>query len=87
MASNSTAPLKVDAETDALISHGAHFLHLTKKDLVAQAVRDFVEAQRTEIEKGVREAAALLDGSHVAKVALLSGLSKDEIEELGGVRS
>lgn len=33
------APLKVDPETDELISQGAHFLGMTKKDLVAEAVR------------------------------------------------
>ena len=79
------APLKVDAETNALIDHGAHFLGMTKKDLVANAVRAYLAARSDEIERGVREAAALLDGSHRAKVALLSGLSSAEIEELGGV--
>ncbi len=79
------APLKVDAETNALIDHGAHFLCMTKKDLVAEAVRAYLAARQDEIERGVREAAALLDGSHVSKVALLSGLSPAEIEELGGL--
>ncbi len=79
------APLKVDAETNALIDHGAHFLRMTKKDLVAEAVRAYLAARREEIERRVREAAALLDGSHVSKVALLSGLSLAEIEELGGL--
>ena len=30
------APLKVDPETNALIDHGAHFLGMTKKDLVVR---------------------------------------------------
>jgi hypothetical protein len=78
------APLKVDAETNALIDHGAHFLGMTKKDLVAEAVRAYLAAHRAELERGVREAATLLDGSHRAKVALLSGLSPAEIDKLGG---
>lgn len=78
-------PLKVDAETNALIDHGAHVLGMTKKDLVATAVRAYVAARKDEIEGGMHEAAAALDGSHIAKVALLSGLSPAKIEELGGV--
>jgi hypothetical protein len=34
------APLQVDPAVDELISQGAHFLGLTKKDLVAEAVKD-----------------------------------------------
>jgi hypothetical protein len=79
------APLKVDAETNALIDHGAHFLGMTKKDLVADAVRLYVAAHKEEIERGVRDAAAMLDGTHRSKVALLSGLSPAEIDELGGL--
>lgn len=81
------SPLKVDADTDALITQGARFLGMTKKDLVAEAVRDYLTTRRTDIEHGVREAAALLDGSHRSKVALLSGLSAKEIDELGGLSS
>lgn len=33
------APLKVDPATDELISQAAHFLDMSKKDLVAEAVR------------------------------------------------
>jgi hypothetical protein len=79
------APLKVDAETNALIDHGAHFLGMTKKDLVAAAVRVYIASRKDEIEQSVREAARLLDGSRVAKVALLSGLTVGEIDELGGI--
>ena len=31
------APVKVDVETDALISHAAHFLDKSKKDVVDAA--------------------------------------------------
>lgn len=79
------APFKVDADTDALITQGAHFLGMTKKDLVAEAVRDYLTARRADIERSVRDAVVLLDGSHRSKVSLLSGLSAAEIDELGGL--
>jgi hypothetical protein len=79
------APLKVDAETNALIDHGAHFLGMTKKDLVAAAVRVYIASRKDDIERSVHEAAQLLDGSRAAKVSLLSGLNVGEIDELGGL--
>jgi hypothetical protein len=79
------SPIKVDDETDALATHGAHFLGVTKKEFVAQAVRFYAVAKQAEIEKGAREALAVLDGSREAAVALLSGLSSEQIEELGGL--
>ena len=79
-----TAPLKIDDETDRLATHGAHFLGMTKKQYVAEAVRAYTEARRVEIEKGARDALALLDGSRERAVEVLSGLSPERIEELGG---
>jgi hypothetical protein len=87
MVAQSVAPLKVDADTDALITQGAHFLGITKKDLVADAIRAYLAVRRADIEWGVREALAQLDGSRQAEVALLSGLSSDAIDELGGLSS
>lgn len=85
MAVRSPSPLKVDPDTDALITQGAHFLGMTKKALVAAAVRDYLTARRADIEREVLNASAVLDGTHRSKVSLLSGLSADEINELGGL--
>lgn len=79
-----TAPLKIDDETDRLATHGAHFLGMTKKQFVAEAVRVYTEARRAEIDQGAREALALLDGSRDRAVELMSGLSAKRIAELGG---
>ncbi|WP_218007247.1 hypothetical protein [Microtetraspora fusca] len=82
----STSPsLKVNSETDRVISHGAHFLHVTKKELVAQAVRVYLKVRQAELHTAIQEAMAQLDGTHAARVALVSGLTKGQIEELGGV--
>lgn len=80
-----TAPIKVDAETDQLIAHAAHFLQRSKKDVVDAAVREYVEAHRDEIQTGVLDALRSLDGSTKSAVKLLAGLSDAEIDELGGL--
>ena len=79
------SPLKVDPATDELITQGAHFLGMTKKDFVAEATRVYLEQQREKIRAGMIESMKVLDGSLTSSVALLTGLSPDKIEELGGV--
>jgi hypothetical protein len=79
------APLKIDPATDELISQAAHFLGMTKKDFVAEATRAYLEQRREEIRKGMVESMKLLDGSLTSSVAMLTGLSPERIEELGGV--
>lgn len=78
------APIKVDSETDALISHAAHFLRSSKKDVVDVAVREYIERHRDEIQKAALEALRTLDGSTKSAVQLLTGASDDELDELGG---
>lgn len=81
------APIKVDSETDALISHAAHFLRSSKKDVVDVAVREYIERHREEIQKAALEALRTLDGSTKSAVQLLTGASDDELDELGGFDS
>jgi hypothetical protein len=78
------APLKVDPDVDQLISHLAHFLGLTKKDLVAEAVAAYRDARREEIRAKIREAAKILDGTDTGRLALLTGLPAERIGLLGG---
>jgi hypothetical protein len=80
-----TAPLKIDERTDELASHAAHFLGMTKKQYVAEAVAYYTEHRRAEIEKGVKAVLASLDGSRENDVRVLSGLTAERIEELGGI--
>ncbi|QMU75534.1 hypothetical protein GXW83_07065 [Streptacidiphilus sp. PB12-B1b] len=79
------SPLKVDPETDKLISQGAHFLGLTKKDLVADAVRLYLEQRREDLRVGMTEALQVLDGSLKSDVMLLTGLTAEEIDAVGGI--
>lgn len=79
------APLKVDPETDRLISHLAHFLGMTKKDLVTEAVLAYRDARREELRAKIREAAQVLDGTDRGRIAMIAGLSKERVDELGGV--
>ncbi|MEU1759220.1 hypothetical protein ACFWRG_15980 [Micromonospora tulbaghiae] len=77
-------PIKVDTQTDQLISHAAHFLGRSKKDVVDAAVREYIENHRTEIRSAVTDALRQLDGSVASSVALLTGLSRAELDEVGG---
>ena len=80
----STSPIKVDVETDRLISHAAHFLGSSKKDVVDAAVREYVESHREAIQAGISQALRQLDGSMAASVSFVTGMSREELEELGG---
>lgn len=80
------APLKVDPETDELISQGAHFLGMIKKDLVAEAVRAYLAERREEIHHAMTEAMRVLDGTTKARVAAITAISVQDVDRLGGVR-
>lgn len=81
-----TAPIKVDQATDELVSQAAHFMDMSKKQVVDLAVREFVERHRDEINEGVRQALQQLDGTRESRVALLAGVPREKIDELGGLR-
>ncbi len=81
----STTPVKVSAETDRLLTEASHYLARSKKDIVDAAVRDYVESHRDEITRGVRESLARIDGSLGSVVGELTGLTKAQLDELGGV--
>jgi predicted transcriptional regulator len=80
-----TAPIKVDASTDELVSHAAHFMSRTKKDVVEAAVREYIDAHRDEINAGIKAALGQLNGSDAAAVSLITGLTLDDIDDLGGM--
>jgi hypothetical protein len=77
-------PIKVDVQTDKLISHAAHFLGRSKKDVVDLAVREYIENHREAIHNGVSEALQQLDGTVASSVSLLTGLSREELDSIGG---
>jgi len=79
------APLKVDPEIDELISSGANFLGITKKDLVAEAVQFYLDTRREEMRERMRTLMRQLDGTRASRVALLSGLGREQLEAVGGV--
>jgi hypothetical protein len=79
------APLKVDPAIDELISSGANFLGITKKDLVAEAVQFYLDARREEMRRRMQNLMHQLDGTRASRVALLAGLSREQLEAVGGV--
>lgn len=84
-AERTTAPLKVDVEVDELIADGAHFLGMTKKDLVGEAVRVYLELRKAEMREAMLAKLRKLDGSANSSAALLAGISPEEIHRLGGI--
>lgn len=80
-----TSPIKVDVETDELVSHAAHFLGKAKKDVVDAAVREYIDSHRAEINDGIRAALGQLDGSSKSAVSLLADLTPDQLDEYGGM--
>lgn len=79
------APLKVDPAVDELISSGANFLGITKKDLVAEAVQFYLDARRDEMRTRMSTFMEQLDGTRAARVALLAGLTREQLDAVGGV--
>ena len=79
------SPIKVDAQTDELISHAAHFLGRSKKDVVDEAVRAYIDGHRDEINAGIRQALNLLDGTDASLVSVMTGLSRAELDGVGSV--
>ena len=65
-----TAPIKVDLATDELVTQAAHFLSRSKKDIV---------------DAGITAALGKLNGTEAAAASLMTGLSPEEIDNLGGL--
>jgi hypothetical protein len=77
--------VKVSPEGDRLITSGAHYLHMTKKDLVEAAVAFYLDARREEMQAGMRELLSTLDGSRAARIAMLAGITREELDSVGGL--
>jgi hypothetical protein len=77
--------VKVSPDGDRLITSGAHYLHMSKKDLVEAAVAFYLDARREEMQAGMRELLSTLDGSRGARIAMLAGITREELDSVGGV--
>ena len=77
--------VKVSPDGDKLITSGAHYLHMSKKDLVEAAVAFYLDARREEMQAGMRELLSTLDGSRPARIAMLAGMTREELDSVGGV--
>lgn len=80
------AVLKVDGSTHSLVAHGATALHMTHKELVAEAVREYLANRRDEVNAQLRAVMSRIDDSATSQVAALTGLSPERVSELGGIR-
>ncbi|MBM7505916.1 nucleotidyltransferase family protein [Agromyces aurantiacus] len=57
-------PIKIDPAIDQLVGDAAHLLGRTKKDIVAAAIREFIETHRAELSAGVNATADRLARPH-----------------------
>jgi len=58
---------------------------MTKKDLVEAAVAFYLDSRREEMQAGMRELLGTLDGSRAARIAMLAGMTREELDSVGGV--
>jgi predicted nucleotidyltransferase len=56
-------PIKIDPATDRLVSDAANVLGRTKKDIVAAAIREFIDAHHAELSAAVTATAERLSTS------------------------
>jgi predicted nucleotidyltransferase len=79
-------PIKIDPATDRLVSDAAHVLGRTKKDVVAAAVREFIDSHHAELSAAVTSTAERLStGSaprNLARVRPLRARLNSDREEL-----
>jgi len=61
-----------------------HLLGMTKEDFLAEVAKAYLEQRREEVCRGMIESMKFLDDSLTSTVAMLTGLSPERIEELGG---
>jgi hypothetical protein len=58
---------------------------MSKKDLVEAAVAFYLDARSEEIQAEMRELLSTLDGSRAARIAMLAGMTREELDSVGGV--
>lgn len=79
---SSTISLKVDREIDAVSADAAHFLGLSKKEFYEAAAVAYIEANREKLDAAMRAALDRLDGTEEAEIALLTGMSRERIQDV-----
>jgi len=45
----------------------------------------YLDARREEMQAGMRELLGTLDGSRAARIAMLAGMTREELDSVGGV--
>ena len=82
-----TSPIRVDQDTDDRITHAARLMGVSKKKLVAEAVRAYVEQKAPELNEGMRHVAELLAPSSIvvspSTLSRVAGLIEDAPKPTG----
>ncbi|OZF31077.1 hypothetical protein CH294_22875 [Rhodococcus sp. 14-2483-1-1] len=78
------SPYEIDQKDDVVESVAKAYSR-RDSDVVDSAVREYIDNHRDDIHQQVRAELEKLDGTRLARISLLTGLSAEEIEDLGGV--
>lgn len=57
----------------------------SKEDILDAAVREYIDAHRDEINARIKAALGQLNRTEAAAVSLMTGLSGEELDDLGGL--
>ncbi len=52
---------------------------------LAPLLASYLDARRDEMQAGMRELLSTLDGSRAARITMLPGMTRDELDSVGGV--
>ncbi len=58
---------------------------MTKKVLEEGAVTFYQDVRREEMQARMRELLGSLDGSRAARIAMLAGMTREELDSVGGI--
>jgi len=85
-----TSPIRVDQDTDDRITHAARLLGVSKKALVADAVRAYVAQKAPQLDEGLRHVAELLAPTSIvvstSTMDSIAGLIEHAPEPTPGLR-
>ncbi|MGI8863659.1 MAG: hypothetical protein ACR2JH_04540 [Solirubrobacteraceae bacterium] len=81
------SPIKVHEATKEKVRYAASMTGLNQAEIVEQAVDEYVERHREEFTARIERARQALLGGEASAIAYASGVTVEDVERLGGVKS
>jgi hypothetical protein len=83
----SPSPIKVHETTKEKVRYAASMTGLKQAEIVEKAVDEYVERHRAEFAARIERAREALLGGEAATLAYAAGVTVEDIERIGGVKS